>query len=181
MLRRLLLPVLAACALSSFAFAQDNQMFQGGGAPLTMKPTDLTPQFHAMTLATASGSGNGLLDMIMSPMMMMMGALGAMGGQAQSEGPPMSLLTAMSLSWTTGQTQAYFGQTFLVTYKLDVDLDTIGKAKDLTSSNLRMTLVRVDTIQAFTPRPDITPTMYLQMLKVPKPAAPAKATGSGKG
>lgn len=179
---RLALPAFIIC-LASLAPAQDasyvTNMLQGGGKPLTMKPSALTADFHAIELKTGGGGGGpeGLMEMIMSPMMMIMGMMGSMGGESSKEDPPFALFSAMGLSWTTGETQAFLGQTYLVTYKLDLDFAKLSKMSsapsDLSNMDLRLQLVRADAIQSFTPRPDVTPAAYIQMLKSPKPT-PAK-------
>ncbi|MEA2553672.1 MAG: hypothetical protein QOJ65_1848 [Fimbriimonadaceae bacterium] len=160
-------------------------MLDGGGRPLTMKASALTSDYRAMQIKTAgAGGGGGLMDMIMSPMMMMMGAMGGMGSNDKDQ-PPFGLFTAMDLSWTTGETQSFFNQNYLVTYKLDLDMAALAKMgpkpKDMTNMDLRLQLVRTDAIQSFTPRPDITREAFVEMLKMPtpppppaKPATPAK-------
>lgn len=157
-------------------------MLQGGGKPLTMKATALTSDYHAVAIRMAGGNGGGgIMDMLMSPMMMIMGAFGgAMSGGTDSgksdNQPPFGLLSAMGLSWTTGETQSYFGQTYLVTYKLDMDMTSMAtmdpKTKDFSNLNLRLELVRTDAFQSFSPRPDVTPEAFAKMLKGPPPAAP---------
>ena len=177
-----LVPILF-CA-TCVAHGQD--AFQGGGKPLTMKATALTADFHAVQIKMSGAGGGGLMDMIMSPMMMMMGALGSMGGEG-SDMPPTGFLTAIDLSWTTGETQTLFNQNYLVVYKLDMDFAAMSKMKpdnrDLSSMDMRLSYLRTDGIQSFSPRPDITPEMYMKMLKAPppppaekpKPTKPAKA------
>lgn len=188
---RLVFPALVLVCASAVAGAQEPSayvvgMLQGGGKPVTMKPSALTPDFHAVQIKTAGGGGgNGLMDMIMSPMMMMMGMMGSMGGESDGKDePPFALFSALELSWTTGETQAFLGQTYLVTYKMDMDMAAMSKigpktGGDLSNADMRLQLVRADAIQTLTPRPDVTPAAYIQMLKVPKPVAkpqkPAKA------
>jgi hypothetical protein len=185
---RRFLPLLAVIAIAPMGLCQDAQsMLQGGGKPLTMKASALTSDYHAVAIQMAGGNGGGgIMDMLMSPMMMIMGAFGgAMSGGADTKSdnqPPFGLLSAMGLSWTTGETQSYFGQTYLVTYKLDMDMTSMAtmdpKTKDFSNLNLRLTLVRTDAFQSFSPRPDVTPEAFAKMLKGPTPAPkPAAKTG----
>lgn len=160
-------------------------MLQGGGKPLTMKASALTADYHAVAIKMAGGEGGGgLMDMLMSPLMMLAGAFGgAMGGSdgKSDNQPPYGLLTAMGLSWTTGETQSYFGQTYLVTYKLDFDMMSMSsmdpKTKDFSNLNMRMILVRTDAFQSFSPRPDVTPEAFAKMLKGPAPTVAPKTAG----
>lgn len=162
-------------------------MLQGGGKPLVMKASGLTTDYHAVSIKLGGEGGGGFMDMLMSPIMMLAGAFGsAMSGSDKADNqPPVGLMTAMGLSWTTGETQTYFGQTYLVTYKLDFDMGSIAtmdpKSKDFSNMNLRLFLVRTDSFQSFSPRPDVTPDAFYKMLKGPTPSAPQKpATKSTK-
>jgi hypothetical protein len=163
-------------ALASVSLAQDAMnMLGGAGNALTLKPDGLANTFKAVQIKSTSGGQNGLLDMIMSPMMMIMGAFGGMAGGEKSDGPPFGLMAAMELSWTTGQTQQFFGQHYLVAYKLDLDMGKLASAtKDFTDLDLRLHFIRADTIASFSPRPDITPAMFMQMLRTPPPSKPAE-------
>jgi len=161
----------AAC----IAPAQDATFYQGGGHPLTLKADGLSDNFHAIQLKSGTGSsGGGFMDMLMSPLMMMMGALGGMGGQSQDT-PPMALITALDITWTTGEVQTLFGQSYLVAYQLDVDVETLSKTKDITAAELRLHFIKTDSLTSITPRPDITPAVYMKMLKTPIPKPPAPA------
>lgn len=161
-------------------------MLQGGGKPLTMKASALTSDFHAISIKAAGGDGGGLMDMMMSPMIMLMGAFGGMsqGPDKNGDQPPLGLLAAMGLSWTTGETQSFFGQTYLVAYKLDMDLAGMAKmdpkARDFSNMDLRLYMIRTDAIQSFSPRPDITPAAFMQMLKGPPPVPAKAAVKTGK-
>jgi hypothetical protein len=158
-------------------------MLDGGGRPLTMKASALTSDYRAMQIKTggAGGGAGGFMEMLMSPMMMM----GAFGGASNDKDqPPFGLFTAMDLSWTTGETQSFFNQNYLVTYKLDLDMAALAKMgpkpKDMTNMDLRLQLVRTDAIQSFTPRPDITREAFVEMLKMPTPPPPAKPAAPAK-
>lgn len=163
---------LAAVACSAtFALAQDTTAGMAQ-VDMTMKPSALTAEYKALVIKQA-GAGGGIMDMLMSPMMMMMGALGSMG-QDKADEPPFALLSAMDLSWTKGETQGFWGQTYLMVYRIDMNLQDIakmGESPDLTNANMRLQFIRTDSIQSMTPRPDVTPELFLKMLKAPPKAA----------
>lgn len=168
---RTILPSIVLVACAALAPAQDiEQMLKGAGKPLTLNPDGLGMNFKAVQLKSTVAGGNGFLDMLMNPLMMMMGALGGMGG-GSNDGPPTAILTAIDLNWTTGEMEQFFGQTYLVVYKLDFDISKMASAppKDLSSLNLRLQFVRTDTIASITPRPDITPAEFMKMLRTPLP------------
>jgi hypothetical protein len=167
---RTFIPSIALFVVASVASAQGAQeMLQGAGKPLTLNPDGLTGNFRAAQIKSTTAGSNGLMDMLMNPMMMIMGALGSMGGESK-DAPPTALLTALDLSWTTGETQSFFGQTYLVIYKLDFDPSKMATApKDLSTLLLRLQYMRTDTIASVTPRPDITPADFMKMLKTPLP------------
>ena len=174
MIKKLICVALIACVAAT-AFSQDATpgMVQ---VEMTLKPSALTGDYKALVIKQAGAAGGGLMDMLMSPMMMMMGALGSMG-QEKGDEPPFALLTAMDLSWTKGETQTFWGQTYLMVYKVDMNMQEISKmgdSPDLTNSNMRLQFIRTDSIQSIVPRPDVTPELFLKMLKAPpKPAKPA--------
>ena len=174
---RALIACLAVVSLSCVVCAQDGpQMLGGFGHPLTLKPDGLAANFKAVQIKSTVANSNGLMDMLMSPMMMLMGALGGMGGN-DKDTPPVALLTAIDISWTTGETASLFGQNYLLVYKLDFDMAKLAAApKDLSDLSLRLQFVRTDTIASFSPRPDITPAEFMKMLKtpLPKPSEPGK-------
>jgi len=147
-------------------------MLSGFGHPLTLKPDGLGLNYKAVQIKSTVNGSNGLMDMIMSPMMMILGAMGGMGGDKDM--PPMALLTAMDISWTTGETISMFGQNYLLVYKLDMDMSKLasGPPKDLSDLSLRLQFVRTDTIASFSPRPDITPPDFMKMLRTPLPKSP---------
>ena len=167
----ILVSLVASFVFAPAAFGQDAmQMLQGAGRPLTLKPDGLSDQYKAIVIKTTVQGENGLMDMIMSPMMLIMGAMGGMMGGDSKDQPPVALLTAMDLDWTTGETQSLFGQTYLVIYKLDFDLSKMtAQPKDLSALELRLQFIRTDTIASMSPRPDITPVEYMKMLKTPLP------------
>lgn len=174
---RALIACLAVVSVSCVTYAQDaQQMLSGSGHPLTLKPDGLASNFKAVQIKSTIANSNGFMDMLMSPMMMLMGALGGMGGN-DKDAPPVALLTAMDVSWTTGELIMFFGQSYLVVYKLDFDMAKMASTpKDLSDLNLRLQFVRTDTIASFSPRPDITPAEFMKMLKtpLPKPSEPGK-------
>lgn len=166
---------------TSMASAQDiGGLDDGSSLPQTMKSSGLTSNFKAFKIKVQGGSG-GLMDLMAAPMMMMGGIFGAMGGaQDKSEQEGMGLMTAIGLCWSTGETRVMFGQRFLVTYKLDMDFTDMMKMdatknRDISNTDLRLELVRTDAIVSIMPRGDITPSAFMQMLRLPAPSKPAEA------
>jgi hypothetical protein len=156
-------------------------LLRGSGFVPTMRPIDMPENFVAFKLVTDAPSGSGgIMDMIMSPMMMMMGAFGAMGASTNDNNPQgMAVLGAMDLSWSNGTTVEYGERRYLVTYKASLDAADLGamdKRDSFVDVPLKLTLVRVDSIKVVTPRPDMTKARFvdLMMTKLPKPAKPSK-------
>lgn len=180
---RTTLTTIALIAVTSLTFAQDPQeMLRGSGHPLTLRPDGLGMNYRAIQIKSTVAGSNGFLDMLMNPMMMLMGALGSMGG-TEKDGPPTALLTALDITWTTGATEQFFGETYLVVYKLDIDLTKMsaGPPKNLEDTNLRLSYIRTDTIASITPRPDITTVDFMRLLRTPLPKAAEPAEPSKPG
>lgn len=157
------------CA-AGLGLAQNTKgLLDGGGFAVTIKAADLPEGYGAVKIK--SGGGGGLMDMLGSPMMMIFGMMGAMGGGGGNE-PPMGLFSALDLSWTRGDTVSVMGNRFLVTYKLDLDMAEMAKmgetkSMDFSGLDLKLMLVRPDSIQSISPRPDITKEAFVALLAAP--------------
>ena len=176
-------PILGVTARTTTQGMNFADLLKGGGFAAVMKPSDLPADFVAAKISTdgAAGGGGGLMDMIMSPMVMMMGALGGGMGGDDKMGPMMAVMGAMELSWSSGQTTTVNGQTFLVTYKATMDMASMAgmeKKDDLSDTVLRLNLVRLDAIKTLTPRPDVTKADFVKLLSTKMPKKPAAKPSS---
>ena len=173
------LATLALVLSTTVAFAQHPEVsivdiLKGGSIAGTIKAADLPTDFLAGKIAAEGGGGSamgGMMDMIMSPIMMMMGAFG--GGQTDKDSAMGEVLAMMDITWTKGDVVSVLGQHYLVTYKMAfemADMMAMDKKETFADSVLRLTLVRTDTIKTITPRPDVTKEKFIKLLntKIPK-------------
>jgi len=162
--------------LPSLVPAQDlNSVLQDPKHPQKIKPADLPDNMRAVKIAFEKQGGSDLFSSLMNPMMMMMGAFGAMGASgASAESNPNDAIAfdffdRMGISWTDGSTVELYGQNFLVTYGVQINMAEAMKSKnppDLSKQDLVLTLVNTKSIVSITPRLDMTKEAWL------KPAAP---------
>lgn len=160
-------------------------LLRGSGFVPTLRPVEMPENFVAFKLVTEGApSGAGLFDMLANPMIMMMGAVGGMGGQDKEMQSVAVIMGALDLSWSNGTTVEYGERRYLVTYKAGLDpsdLVALDKKESLSDTVLKLTLVRIDSIKQVTPRPDYTRARLIETLstRLPKQQAkPAKEPSS---
>ena len=142
-------------------------ILRGGGYPWALRVSEIPPDFMAAKITSETA---GYLDSMMtSPWMMM-----AMGGQGSSDNATLNVIGALDLSWSRGDVTIVDGRSFLVTYKVALDLSEIGMlsgAASFANARLRLTLIRTDTIKSIIPRPDMTRAQFqaLMVMAIPKP------------
>lgn len=151
-------------------------LMKGDRVPLMMMPNAIPQGYMAMKIKVAGGGG--IMDMF-GPFGMIFGMMGsAMGGAGG--GAEMGPLVAMELSWTKGEMVTMSGVPFVVTYKMDMspaDMMVAGEGEDaIQKLPMKLTLVRMDSIQSISPQPDVTPAKFFEMLKKP-PTPPAPKPG----
>lgn len=182
--------LLAGLAICQSATEQRQMTFKDllndGALPSKIAPAEIPTDFRAVRIKV-QGGGGGIMDMLGGGLFGMMGMLGGMMG-GQSDGPPMEFINALELSWSNGDTISVLGNTFLITYKIDLGLAEMAgmDEKKEFKPDLRLILVRTEAIQTFTPEPSITKQKYLDALaKAPKPkkeeAAPPPSGSGGDG
>lgn len=154
--------------------------------PTRIKPADLGEDMRAYKITyEKQGGGGDLFSMLMNPMMMMMGAFGAMGGGEGAEQKPadpneaagMIFFDRMGLVWSNGSTVKLYDQEFLVTYGVQINMAEAMKSKnppDLSKMDLTLTLINTKQITAITLRPDMTKAEWTKPLPTPPPAPPVK-------
>ena len=168
----------AAVLLSPSALlpAQDlDSVLKGGNLPQKIKAADLPETMRAMKITfEKQGGGGDLFSMLMNPMIMMMGAFGAMGsGESRPESAQdaagFAFFDRLGVSWTDGKTVKMYDQEFLVTYGVQINMAEAMKSKnppDLSKEDLVLTLINTKSIVSITPRLDLTKEAWL------KPAPP---------
>lgn len=152
-------------------------LFKGVTLKSAMRPMDIPVGYAAAQINVAGVQGGGLMDMIMSPMVMLMGAFGGAGGGDKDNAAMAGVLGALELSWSSGEVVVVGGQRYLVTYKIGTDMAQLmgmSKVDNLSGAVLRLNLVRLNAIDSIIPRPDMTKEKFLAILatKLPKPAPP---------
>jgi hypothetical protein len=171
---------LGLAMFSTFAIASAQEVtmaeiLKGTRFPLTLQASAIPDGYTAVKIK--AGEAN-MLDMIGGPFGMMMGMLGSMGGQGSA--PELEPLLAMEMSWSNGDMATINGQPFLVTYKIEMepaDMMAMGdKEASFDKMPLKMTLIRLDSIKSMTPRPDLTPARFVEMLKKKPSLAPSGGT-----
>jgi len=146
--------------------------------PQKIKPSELGEDMRAMKITYEKQGGGDLFSMMMSPMMMLMGAFGAMGGSGEQkpadpeQAAGMLFFDKLGISWTNGSTVKLFDQDFLITYSVQVNMIEATKSKtppDLSRSDLTLTLINTKSIAAITPRLDMTKEEWLKPAPTPPP------------
>ena len=179
---RLTIKLLAIAVLTlpfSLLPAQDlGSLLRDPKFPQKIKPSELGEDMRAMKITYEKQGGGDLFSMMMSPMMMLMGAFGSMGGSGEQkpadpeQAAGMLFFDKLGISWTNGSTVKLFDQDFLVTYSVQVNMAEASKSKnppDLSKSDLTLTLVNTKSIAAITPRPDMTKEEWLKPAPTPPP------------
>lgn len=135
-------------------------LLQGEQFKPTLKFADVDASYKALKIRTVGSSGaESMLGGGMGMMMMMFGAMGAQGAEA-NEGMGMLLLGSLSdLYWSKGETTSLMGHDYLVAYKLEIGLRTDMKEQGMSDAppvgaRLRLTLIRNDVIASIAPEPD---------------------------
>jgi len=153
--------------------------------PSRIKPTDLGEDMRAYKITyEKQGGGGDIFSMLMNPMMMMMGAFGAMGNSEAEQKPAdpneaagMMFFDRMGILWTNGSTVKLYDQEFLVAYGVQINLMEATKSKappDLSKVDLTLTLINTKQISAITPRPEMTKAEWNKPLPPPPPVPPVK-------
>lgn len=93
------------------------------------------------------------MEMLMNPVMALLGGLESMGGEKPKDENPMLLMENLNLSWTTGEVIPLQIGDYLVTYKAAAT-DAMKGDLDARYLTLRLNLVRADQIKNMVPRPD---------------------------
>jgi hypothetical protein len=183
---RLTVKLLAVCVLlCSFVVlpaAQDlKSVLDGGKLPQKIKPTDIGDDMRAVKISHEKQGGGDLFSMMMNPMFMMMGMFSSLGGAAEKTENPTDAAAAtffdrLGISWTNGSTVEMYGERFLVTYAVQMNMGEVMKSKnppDLSKMDLILTLVNTKSIASVTPRLDMTKEEWL------KPAPPITGSAGG--
>lgn len=152
----------AAYAVQELSF-QD--LINGGRLPQKISSTAIPDGFKAIRIKASGAGGGGFFDMMGGTMFAMLGAMGgAMGGANAEQAQVMGLMSMVDVSWTNGQTATLAGQTYLVTYKADIGPAELASKTPPKFSELKLTLVRTDSIQSITPDPDISRETFAKVL-----------------
>lgn len=151
-------------------------ILRGGGYPWALRVSEIPADFMA---AKISSEGSSPFDSMMTPMMML-----GMSGQGGPDTGMMTILGALDLSWSRGDVTIVDGRSYLVTYKVGLDLSEMSMLTNVESfanTMLRLTLVRTDSIKSIIPRPDMTraqfQTLMVMRIQRPKPIAVPGDTG----
>jgi hypothetical protein len=116
------------------------------------------------------------LDMLMNPMMLMMGMMRSLGGEeGQEEAGPPAIVGLLDVSWTRGDVVRVHNGDYLVTYKPDLDMGQMmaEKAPEMSELTLKLKLVKLDSINTITAAPGVTRASLLQGApSTPRQASP---------
>ncbi|HJP83700.1 MAG TPA: hypothetical protein VJ835_09370, partial [Fimbriimonadaceae bacterium] len=147
--------------------------------PQKISPKDLADDMYAIKITyEKQGGGNDFFSMLMNPMMAMLGAFGSMtsGGDAKTTDPNQSAALAffdrLGTCWTNGSTVKMYGQDFLVTYSVQINLAEMKNSSappDLSKMDLTLTLINTKSIVSIAPQPQLTKEEWL---KSPAPMKP---------
>lgn len=153
------------------AFGQGiGEVLSGVGAhPAVIVPRDLPDSFKAVKITV---SNNGDPAASLTPYML----LGMQSSSANS-GPRPEFLRLLDESWTDGSNYMLYGQSYLITYRLDMTLmdymrlnsprpgTTEGMpATQMGPMHMKMVLIRTDSIQSISPDPDLSKEAMLKIL-----------------
>lgn len=151
----------------------------GTSYPLEIKAAELTDDYRAFRMAK---SGNTDYFTLYGPMLSVSMA---------AENPGMAKLLGFSDAyWTKGDVANVEGQRFLITYKLSVDMTKLmtqgrfgtvpeGAEKEFMSAPLRLSLIKVDSIQSIEPDPSLKPDDLRKAMAPPEKQTPIQ-TASAK-
>lgn len=177
--------VAALCAPHAAAVAQQTvvslesfmELFDQSKIVQSMKPADIPDGFRAVKIKVPGDAGIG--DMFGG----MFGLMGfAMrsggGGEGGEQEQQMQLLSVLDASWTKGDAVTLGGETYLVTYRMDLGLAEMA-AEKMPEIELRLHLVNWKSISMISPMPHVTKQRLIDLSKSGG-ASPAEAPGDGK-
>lgn len=162
----------------SSVFAQDVRsladVIGGTGLKLAIKPGELPDTYKPVRFKAAGASGGGgIMDMfsaMMSPVAMIL------GGDQDTQGA--TLLGVADLSWTQGDIVRIQGKDFIVTYKWNLDLNSMAmqsksedpekaKSEALKNIELTLTLQSVDSLATIMPVSNFTKADLIRIIETP--------------
>lgn len=167
-----------ACLTASFAEPSTSMsdVLMHDKYPATLAAKDLSKDFKVFHFAM-TGQGSTITDFFSS----FFGALGGAFGSNDNNNKGAQFMKLLGTYWTTGETMNIDGKSFLVTYRLqlDVDAEKKGLNKDFpTDGTLSLSYIRTDTITSIEPVAGMNKDELLKLLALAKDDVHADATMS---